>query len=241
MNSSAICECAAHLFVPRVQRGNIHLQATDTTRLAASHSLLQVSRKVARSAAVEEVVEVVEVVELKAVAGAAAEMASETERAGAIVMAAAAKRTVPMQSVPRPSVDSVVKAEQLARAREVASSMQLPALIAVRGYMKDSIQHRTSGMSFDVVDIASCHRHPMQALQLNAALHGWQRRFHCHIRYHRPSTQSSSKRTFWTVSLEAYQRRHLFFERALGWGCMMGAPSQHQNRPHWQAHSPEAV
>ena len=117
MNSSAICECAAHLFVPRVQRGNIHLQATDTTCLAACHSLLQVSRKAARPAAVEEVVEVVDVVdvvEVGAVAEAAAEMASETEPAGAIVMAAAAKRAVPMQSVPRPSADSVVKAEQLA-------------------------------------------------------------------------------------------------------------------------------
>ena len=29
---------AAHLFVPRVQRRNIHLLATYTTRLAASHS-----------------------------------------------------------------------------------------------------------------------------------------------------------------------------------------------------------
>jgi len=46
---------------------------------------------------------------------AAAEKASEAKLAGAVAMAAAAKRTVPMQSVPRPSVDSVVKAEQLAR------------------------------------------------------------------------------------------------------------------------------
>ena len=114
-----------------------------------------------------------------AVAEAAAEMASEAEPSGAVVMAAAARRAVPMQSVPRPSVDSVVKAEQLAQAQEVTSCMQLPAVVAARGCMRDSFQR-----------IVSCRRHPMQALQqlLAAAF------------YHRPSTQSCSK---WTVYLEA--------------------------------------